>query len=56
MSDLNKCICLYNVIKPGTGNIDRSYWAEDCFHPGRKAHYAMGTSLWNTMVRYIHYK
>ncbi|KAI0237111.1 Phospholipase B1, membrane-associated [Lamellibrachia satsuma] len=33
----------------GQGRIDRSYFAPDCFHPGRKMHRAMAYMLWNNM-------
>jgi len=34
---------------PGTDQVDGTFWAVDCFHPGRKAHYAMAISLWNQL-------
>jgi len=34
---------------PGSSEPDRSYWSPDCFHPGTKGHYAVATSLWNSM-------
>ncbi|KAI0237112.1 Phospholipase B1, membrane-associated [Lamellibrachia satsuma] len=32
------------------GHVDRSYFAPDCFHPGRKMHHAMAYMLWNNML------
>jgi len=34
---------------PGTDQVDASFWAVDCFHPGKKAHFAMTVSLWNQL-------
>ncbi|ELU00766.1 hypothetical protein CAPTEDRAFT_224221 [Capitella teleta] len=34
---------------PGSDEPDQAFWAPDCFHPGRKAHFAMATSTWNQM-------
>ncbi|CAH1796942.1 unnamed protein product, partial [Owenia fusiformis] len=34
-----------------SGEVDRSFWSPDCFHPGTKAHYVIGIQLWNTMLQ-----
>ncbi|CAD5115142.1 DgyrCDS4146 [Dimorphilus gyrociliatus] len=32
------------------GQVDKSYWSIDCFHPARKAQYAFGKSLWHNLM------
>ena len=38
------------TFQPDGSDVDRSYWAPDCFHPGTKGHYAIATTLWNNTV------
>lgn len=40
------------LYQPGTDEPDRGFFAPDCFHPGRKAHFALATSLWNQLVSF----